>query len=103
MLDADMRAYLNVTTTTSSSSANIAPLYAGEFEVPVVKPSIISVNKRAKKKMGALFEKKVLPPPYIHSITAFFGSPTCGLVQTLMLRQSSENVWLEASVPREYL
>ena len=58
--------YLIETTTTSSCSAILAPLYAGIDELPPWKP-----------------------PPKIHSMTAFFASPVCGLVQTFKYKQSS--------------
>lgn len=44
----------------------LAPLYPGIDELPLLKP-----------------------PPYIHTNTAFFSSPTCGFVHTFKYKQSS--------------
>lgn len=61
-----LNTYLKDTTTTSSCSAILAPLYPGIEELPLLKP-----------------------PPYIHISTAFFASPVCGFVQIFKYRQSS--------------
>lgn len=57
---------MNETTTTSSVSTILAPLYPEYEEAPLLNP-----------------------PPYIQTSTAFFDSPVCGFVQTFAYRQSS--------------